>query len=148
MIAIHAAELAAAIRPCVQDLWIARRTEEIEQVYERKLGELAALDAKNEPIEVLLSKVEEIGAVDQSAKERDALIEQLEALMKRCMRALDEGSTHLAISKDLADVLAPYRESALRQMLGQPAATRAIPGFAPAGHRNEVMGMGKDSMAA
>lgn len=149
MITIHAAELAAAIRPCVQDLWIAHRIEEIEQTFERKLGELAALDAQGEPIEALLKKIEEIGAIDQKINARNALIEQLEELMSRCLDSLDMGATHLTISESLAGILAPYRENALRQILTTHGLDASI--FQSLAHNerhNEVVGMGKASMAA
>jgi predicted transcriptional regulator len=149
MITIHAAELAAAIRPCVQDLWIAHRTEEIEQTFERKLGELAALDAQDESIETLFEKIEEVGAIDEKITARNALIEQLEELMARCLHSLDMGATHLTISESLAGILAPYRENALRQMLTTHGLDASMAeSLALNEPQNEVVGMGKASMAA
>lgn len=149
MTTIHAAELAAAIRPCVQDLWIAHRTDEIEQIFERTLGDLAALDAQGEPIEVLIEKIEDVGAIEQKITARSALIAQLEELMTRCLRSLDLGATHLTISESLADILKPYRENALHQMLiTHGLDTGLIQSLALSERRNDIIGMGKTAMAA
>lgn len=149
MVVINTAELAGSIRPCVQDLWIARRSGQLEQDYERKLGELADLDAENEPIASLLDKIEEIGAIDRQVSRRNTLIHQLEDLMRHCIRALEHGVTHQEVSTDLADLLAPYREDTVRRITSDHAleigAASRADGDRP---RNKVLGEGHAPMSA